>query len=227
MKTRIPSHKLRPRGVRGVSLAEVLVGGALSLMALSALYAFQVAQARSLAVENTYNDSQNITRTAIDLMSRELRMATYDPSGLALTTSLPPICPGVKQGITEAAVNRIHFRQDLNGDGLLLGAGEDVVYDVSGTDLRRTDGLNAPVAIVTGIPSGGFALRYFDGSNPPVEIIPGGIPPQLNASQRDCVAKVRMTITANLANPNPKITTPVLSQAETEIAIRNRSLGNF
>lgn len=222
--TRIPGHRRRSRGI---SLIEVLVATSLSLMMLAGLYSFQVAQARSFAVENTYNDSQNVTRTALDLMARELRMAAYDPSNLAIGTAPPPDCPGVKMGLLQAFTDRIQFVQDLDGNGVLLGTAENVTYDVSGTSLRRTDGLGAPVTLVSGLASGGFSLRYFNGSNPPVELIPAGSPPQLTAAQRNCVTKVRVTIAANLRNPNPRISTPIRTTAETEIAIRNRSLGNF
>ena len=38
---------------------------------------------------------------------------------------------------------------------------------------------------------------------------------------------MRLTVIANVANPNPLITTLITSVAETEVAIRSRSLMNF
>jgi len=211
---------------RGFSIAEVLAGTALTMMLMGALYSVQRAQSKAFASQNVYSESQNVTRTVIDLMTRELRMATYDP-GTALTTSPGPICPGVKQGIVEATPSRLHFEQDLTGDGSLVSPGENLVYDVLGSDLRRTDGTALPVTIVTGVPAGGLNFRYFDGSNPPIELIPTGTPPALTASQRDCVTKVRITVRANLSNPDPNNSMPIPSVAQTEVAIRNRSLNNF
>jgi len=211
---------------RGFSTAEVLVGTALTMMLMTAIYSVQRAQTMAFAAQNVYSESQNVTRTVIDLMTRELRMASYDP-GTALTTSPGPSCPGVKQGIVEATPSKLHFKQDLTGDGSLISPGEDLVYDVLGSALRRTDGSALPVTIVTGVPAGGLNFRYFDGSNPPVELIPTGTPPSLTSSQRDCVTKVRITVQANLANPDPNNSTPIPSMAECEVAIRNRSLNNF
>jgi len=211
---------------RGFSTAEVLVGTALTMMLMTAIYSVQRAQTMAFAAQNVYSESQNVTRTVIDLMTRELRMATYDP-GTALTTSPGPSCPGVKQGIVEATPSKLHFKQDLTGDGSLISPGEDLVYDVLGSALRRTDGSALPVTIVTGVPAGGLNFRYFDGSNPPVELIPTGTPPSLTSSQRDCVTKVRITVQANLTNPDPNNSTPIPSIAECEVAIRNRSLSNF
>ena len=210
----------------GFSTAEVLAGTALTMMLMGAIYSVQRAQTSAFAAQNVYSESQNVTRTVIDLMTRELRMATYDP-GTALTTSPGPVCPGVKQGIIEATPSKLHFMQDLTGDGSLIAPGEDLVYDVLGSDLRRTDGTALPVTIVTGVPAGGLNFRYFDGSNPPNELIPTGTPPALTASQRDCVTKVRITVRANLTNPDPNNMTPIPSVAECEVAIRNRSLSNF
>ena len=97
--------------------------------------------------------------------------------------------------------------------------------EARGGELRRQDGVNAPVTLVSGIPTGGFAFRYFDGSNPPVELAPSGTPAALTSGQRDCVAKVRIRVTADLANPT--LAVPLASVAQTEVAIRNRSLMNF
>jgi len=212
---------------RGFSSMEVLAGISLTLILLAAVYTFQRAQLKAFASQNVYSDSQNVTRSVIDLMARELRMASYDP-GTAIPTAPSPGCaPGVKQGIIEATPTRIHFRQDLNGDNAIAAAGEDVTYDLSGDSITRADGLAAPVVLATGIPTGGLAFLYFDNSNPPVQLVPAGIPAVLTQCQRDSVAKIRITVTANLTNPNPNISTPIASVAESEVAVRNRSLDNF
>src|SRR5207249_5293891 len=106
-------------------------------------------------------------------------------------------------------------------------AGEDVTYELVGTQLQRTDGTVAPVTIAAGIPQGGLVFRYFNGSNPPIDLVPSGSPAALTAGQRDCVTKVRLTLTASLANPDPRHLTPLTSVATSDVAIRNRSLANF
>lgn len=209
----------------GFATADVLAGAAISLIVLGAVGSFSRAQSRALMAQNVYAESQTITRSVMDLMTRELRMATYDPLGTALTTAPGPSCPGVKQGIVEATASKIRFKQDISGDGLANSAGEDVVYDVLGDTIRRQDGVGAPLAIVGGVPAGGFTLRYFDGSNPPVELIPSGSPPALTPGQRDCVTKIRISVRA--AIDNPTLNVPFASTAQSEVAIRNRSLANF
>jgi len=200
----------RPRA-RGLSTMETLAGMGLTLILLAAVYTFQGAQLKVLRAQNVYADSQNVTRTVIDLMSRELRMATY----------------GVKQGIIQATPTSIRFQQDLNGDGLIAGAGEDVTYTFADGQITRTDGLNAPVTLVSNVPSNGFSILYFDGSSTPVQLVPAGSPASLTQAQRDVVIMVRITIQANIPNPNPNVSTPIKSVAESEVAIRNRALPNL
>ena len=212
-------------GQTGLSTADVLAGAALTMIVLGAVASFSRAQSRALLAQSVYADSQTVTRSVMDLLTRELRMATFDPVGTALATSPGPSCPGVKQGIVQASATTIRFQQDLSGDGLATGSGEDVTYQLVGNTLSRQDGVAAPVTLVSGIPTGGFELRYFDGSNPPVELLPSGSPAALTTAQRDCVAKVRIRVTADLDNPT--LSAALASIAQTEVAIRNRSLMNF
>jgi len=207
-----------------MSSMEVLAGLGLTLILLTAVYTFQQAQLKAFLAQNVYSDSQNVTRSVIDLMARELRMASYDP-GTALGLPSPgPCAPGVKRGIIEATPTKIHFRQDLNGDNLIGAPGEDVTYDLSNGTILRTDGIAQPVVLASGVPTGGLSFLYFNSTAN--QIVPGGSPPALDQCQRDSVAKVRITVTANLPNPNARIPTPIASVAESEVAIRNRSLDN-
>jgi hypothetical protein len=57
--------------------------------------------------------------------------------------------------------------------------------------------------------------------------VPSGSPPSLSQAQRDCVAKIRLTVRSSVDNPNPQVSAPLESQGQAEIAIRNRSLSNF
>ncbi len=212
---------------RGVSTAELLVGATLGLVGLGALYSVFSAQQKAVRAQNAYAETQSATRAVVDLMSRELRMATYDPTGAALITSTGPACPGVKQGLDEATATRVRFRQDLNGDTATSGAGESITYEASNGQLVRSDGADTPVVMASGLPQNGFQFRYYTGGNPSIELVPGGSPAALTAAQRDCVARVQITLTASLANPDPNITRPLTSQVSSAVAIRNRSLANF
>jgi Tfp pilus assembly protein PilW len=210
---------------RGISTIEILVGVMLSLLILGVLYSFQRWQYQAFARQSVYVESQNLTRNVIDAITRDLRMAAFDPLAAALPAA-GPCCPGNRRGIIEAGVDRLRFQQDLNGDGDVADDGEDVTYAIAVDAITRTDA-GTTTELATNIPADGLAFRYFDGSNPPVEFVPAGTPAELNQCQRDCVAKVQVAVRSAIPGPDPMNPVAVRSQAASEVAIRNRSLDNF
>jgi hypothetical protein len=217
---------------RGMSTMEVLAGASLSLAILGIATSFFTAQQRALRVQTTFTESQNVTRTFTDLLTRELRQASYDPTdpdqggtgvGAIPDTANAAWCIGTDQGITIATTNSIRFKQDLNGDGDTADSGEDVYYYMSGNSIMRQDGLATPVVLVTGVPDVNLNLTYFDRNDAELTPTAGA----LSAGQRDCVWKVVVTVQASLPSPDPTTTYPLLSTAQVEVAVRNRAQNNF
>jgi Tfp pilus assembly protein PilW len=217
-------HRARSRGM---STLEVLAAATICLLVFGVASSFFVAQQRMLLVQNAYAESQNVTRTFTDLFGRELRMAVYDPTSAAIVTgSAGGTCPTIKQGITEATATSVRFLADLNGDGDTADANENVRYFLSSATVMRQDGNAAAVALVDGVPSGGLTFTYFNNGEPATQIIGAGTPATLDANQRDCVAKVRVQLTAQLASPQFYNINPHISTTDMEVAIRTRSLSN-
>ncbi len=210
-----------------MSTLEVLAGATICLLVFGVASSFFVSQQRMLLVQSAYAQSQNVTRTFTDLFGRELRMASYDPTGAAIT---PPgvggTCPGVTPGITEATPTSVRFVQDLNGDGDTADANENIRYYLNGTSIMRQDGNATAIALVDGVPSGGLTFTYYDNQTPANQIVPSGTPPVLSAAQRYCVAKVRVQVTAQLSNPLFYNINPLISSTDMQVAIRARSLVN-
>ena len=210
---------------------ELLAAATIMLIIMAVASSFFTTQQRMLLVQSAYAQSQNVTRTFSDLFSREMRMASYDPTGAAIVTGpsgAGVTCPSVKQGITEAASSSVRFIQDLNGDGDVGDANENVRYYLSGSQILRQDGNGTPLVLVEGVPNGGLTFNYYNNSNPPAELTDyQGSPAQLPSASRDCVGKIRVRLTAQLADPQFGDIQPLVSSIDTEIAIRNRSLMNF
>jgi hypothetical protein len=215
------------RRSRGMSTMEVLAAASICILVFGVAASFFVSQQRMLLVQSAYAASQNVTRTFTDLFSRELRMASYDPTGAAVPAGPGSgTCPSVPQGVTEATPTSVRFIQDLNGDGDTSDANEDVRYYLNGTQIMRQDGTNAALALVDGVPSGGLTFTYYDSSSPPVQLVPSGTPPVLTQAQRRCVSKVRVQVTAQLSNPLFYNINPLISATDMQVAIRARSLVN-
>ena len=227
--THVRSKRLSRRpGSRGIGTMEVLVGGMVTVIIMLALMGFFDAQQKAYATLNTYAESQNVTRTAMDLIGRDVRMSSYDPTGAAMTQHPGPACPGVREGLAEASATALRIRQDLDADAALVTAGEDVRYLQVGDEIRRVDlstGAGA-LTLVNGVANGGLLFRYFDGTIPPVEIVPAGTPPTLTRAQRACVEKIQVRIEAEIDSPVAN-RTALKSVVESGVAIRNRSLQKF
>ena len=214
-----------------MSTIEVLAAASICLLLLGVASSFFVSQQRMLLVQSAYAQSQNVTRTFTDLFGRELRMAGYDPTGVAIAKSGSGVgvsCPSVVQAITFAGQDRIAFRQDLNNDGDATDTNEHVTYSLSNGQILRQDGNATAIPLVNGVASGGFDIQYFDNSYPPNALANfTGNPAGLNQGDRDCVAKVRVRLTAQLASPQFYDIQPLISSIDSEVAIRNRSFVNF
>ena len=83
---------------RGFSTAELLVASTVSLIGFAALYSVFFAQQKALRAQAAYAEVQTTTRSVLDLMGREIRMASYDPTGAALPVAPGPACPGGPPG---------------------------------------------------------------------------------------------------------------------------------
>lgn len=221
----LPAHRRRSRGI---TTMEVLVGSVISLIVLLAVVAAFDAQSKTYAMLNAYSRSQDVTRSAIDLISRDVRMSSYDPTGVALPLWVGVTCPNVREGLVTARPNAIRIQQDLDADGLLNTPGEDVMYDVNGDQIRRRDFSDGGTlaTLVSGVAATGLQIRYFDGASPPNELVPAGSPPSLTQTQRACVEKVQVRIAAQIPSPVAN-RDPLTSVVESGVAIRNRSLQRF
>jgi len=132
------------RNNRGFTLIELLVGLAVSSLAMGAIYNVYLTQQRSYTVQQDIAMMQQNLRAAMFLMTNELRMAGYDPSGNA------------SAGISSIAETSVRFTKDEDKDGTIEtgpGIGEDVTYDIdtdAGTGVkslyRNDQDTDAPIA---------------------------------------------------------------------------------
>jgi type IV pilus assembly protein PilW len=168
---------------RGFSLVELLIAIAISGIVLGAVSTLFIMQNKSYSVQEQVTEMQQNARAAMDIMTREIRMAGYDPSSSA------------NASIVTATSGSINFTQDLDGDGSTTGTNENITYSLytsSGIQKigRDTGGGNQPVA--ENIQALTFAYYDSDGNT---TAVPADI------------RQIELTITARTANPDPDYTT--------------------
>jgi type IV pilus assembly protein PilW len=138
----------QPMNQRGFTLIELMVALAVALLAMASIAMTFQMQFKTLKREEMASEMRDNVRAAVEMMTRELSMAGYDPSGSA------------GAGIVTAAASSARFTIDLDGDGALTGANEDIEYEYDSTD--RTVKRNS-VIIADNIT--GLSLTYYNAAN--------------------------------------------------------------
>lgn len=141
----------------GFSLLEMVISLAIFGILMVGAFTLYAASNRIFYRGMSKADSQQNARTALEAMTREIRMSGFDPSGvLAGLTHPTPIQTGNASSITLVT--------DLTADGTL----DQISYQLSGTTLTRSasawNGASFPAASTGEIASGVSSLTfsYFD-----------------------------------------------------------------
>jgi type IV pilus assembly protein PilW len=142
---------------RGVTLIELMVALVMGLATIAAVYSIHLIQVKQRIVQEDVMAMQQNARAAMDLMTRELRMAGYDPLGVNRDDSGANDFPGVAHHPTE-----LHIKSDLNGNGILTDSNESIVFlhDPSTLSLKRRVGIGGRQPVAEHIQS--LGIQYFD-----------------------------------------------------------------
>jgi len=112
---------------RGVTLIELIIAIAVTTLVLGAVYmAVNATQRHSTGIEGKVVAQQDV-KAALDLMSLEISMASYNPGFTSDVWRAANDCANLSanqdyRGIQEATANTLTIEMDLNGDG---DAGDD------------------------------------------------------------------------------------------------------
>lgn len=200
-----------PLRERGYTLAELLVGAVISLIALSAFLGFNRMQLYAFSNQTSQLDLQTAGRSLIDLFTREVRMAGMDPT-----------CSKSFSGISSASATQIEIKSDLNADGTIDGTNEDIVYTYNATDhaIERTaNGTTTPLTD-SRMSVGSSMLAYYDGSGNP--LVPAGTGGPLTQAQCDSVRRVQLVLTLQAAAADPLNSLPLAATFSSNVDLRNR-----
>ncbi len=102
----------------GFSLIELITALGISGIILGAITATFISQSRSYDAQEQINGMQQAARAAMDMITREVRMAGYDPTS------------SNNFGIAACSATSIRILADVvdPADGLTTGANEDITY---------------------------------------------------------------------------------------------------
>jgi type IV pilus assembly protein PilW len=169
---------------KGYTLIEVVVALGLSLLTLSAVYSLYVTELKAQIVRENMLDMHQQARVVVDLVSREILMAGYDPRGVNQDSDLTNNFYGITYDPAQLII-----KSDLNGNGTPSNANESIVFSldsVTHTLRRNTGGGRQPFG--ENIES--FVVQYWDqDGNPTTDSL--------------SIRQVGITVTARTADPDP------------------------
>ena len=133
----------------GFSLVELLVAMAIATVVMAAVFKIYTTQQDSYVLQEQVAEMQQNGRTAKYVMTREIRMAGYDPTG------------SDNFGFLSAGGNSIRFSMDIEVEnGQPDPAGEVITYSVSANEeLLRNDG-SGDIILTENIEAIGFGYAY-------------------------------------------------------------------
>jgi type IV pilus assembly protein PilW len=180
MMSRVPT-----RSSQGYTLIEVVVALGLSLLTMIAVYSLYVQELKSQGVRENVLDMHQQARVVVDLVSREILMAGYDPRGVNRDTDLTNDFNGITYD-----PGKLSIKADLNGNGSTSDANESIifVYDATAHMLRRnTGGGNQPF----GEDIESFDVDYLDQAGSPT-------------TDSKAIRQVGISVTARTSHSDPQ-----------------------
>ncbi len=162
----------RRRREGGFTLINLLVSMGIGGIVLSAVTTTFVSQSQSYDVQEQIVEMQQNARAAMDIMTREIRMAGYSPTGASLV--------GVHHH-----TDKIHIRADITGNGNTNESNEDIKYSYDAANLRIERDAKAGIQpFADNIQA--FTMTYFDNNG--------------NATTNSAnIRQIQITITARTA----------------------------
>ena len=175
----------------GFTLVELLIAMTIGLIILTALSSTFLMQRKIYDVQEQVAEMVQNARAAMDMMSREIRMAGYAPTGYVPTggTMQRSDPTGVKFVGIPYDANKLQIYADLNGDEDADDSNEGITYTYDAANLqidRNTGGGDQPFA--ENIDD--FKVLYQDADG--------------NATSTTAnIRQIKITITVRSAKPDP------------------------
>jgi len=164
---------------QGFTLIELLIAMALALIVITSLSSAFISQRKTYAVQEQITAMVQDARAALDMISREVKMAGYDPTGAGIV------------GIPYST-DQLEIRADLNGDGdTLVGSNEIITYteDSGNKQIDRATGSSGSAQpFAENIQS--FAFEYYDAD-------------QATTTTAADIRQIKITITARTSESDP------------------------
>jgi len=178
----------------GFTLVELLIAMTIGLIILTALSSTFLMQRKIYDVQEQVSEMVQTARAAMDMMTREIRMAGYDPTDAGF------------DGITYDA-NQLQIQANINDDEDIINAdgsyddNENITYTYYDKNsaypyqIKRKTGNGNFVSFAENIEAFPFVYLKAD-----------GVTEITTSAENDDIRQIKITITARTAKPDPDYT---------------------
>ena len=174
---------------RGFTLIELMVSIAIGLVVLASVATTFTSQTRAYSAQEQINQMEQNLRGALDIMTREIKMAGYRPNG------------GTVTGVVSYASSSLTIQADIDGNGTLLasGTGSDTaneqiayVYDSVNKKITRQVGSGTAATLAENISA--FSFAYYQSSGATL------------ATSASNIRRIKIAMTGKTVKPDPSYT---------------------
>jgi hypothetical protein len=171
-------------------------------------YSFARAALMSAKVQEVKSEVQEATVMAVDVLTRELRLAGWSAAAQPLTA------------IRVADREYVEVACDLDGDGDSDDPNELIAYsyDAETRQVMRATAGGSPQPLVRSVPPGGLRFSYVDAAGSEIPVGAGG----LSLADRRRVRRIDVLLQVQLANPDPLAGHPLVSTVSSSVCLRNQ-----
>ncbi|MFH1952080.1 MAG: prepilin-type N-terminal cleavage/methylation domain-containing protein [Pseudomonadota bacterium] len=180
---------------QGFTLIELLIAMALALIVITSLSSAFISQRKIYAAQEQVSEMIQNARAAMDMISREVKMAGYDPTGSG-SFSLP----------YNSDTSTVDIYADIDGDGSITtstGSKDHITYSkATGEEIirRNTNTGGGAQQLAENIKSLSFTYWYQDPT--------AGLTEVTSVADQDKITSIKVTIEARTAEEDPNYTHP-------------------
>jgi type IV pilus assembly protein PilW len=174
---------MKSKSINGFTLVELMVSMSIGMMLLAAVTTTFMSQTRIYNAQEQINEMQQTARGALDIITREVKMAGYNPNGASFL--------GVTYSTTQLMI-----QADLDSNGAISTsstANEQITYAYDSANQRITRAVGTGGAQVLAEHITAFTFSYLN-----------SLAVATNVSAN--IRQVTISITARTAKPDPNFT---------------------
>ena len=191
----------------GSSLVELMISTMFLSIVMAISYSFARAAFLSVRAQDAKSDAQEVMLMAVDLLTRELRLAGFSAAGRPV------------EAVRVAARQSVAVAADLDGDGASDDPNELIAYSYNEEkqQLVRATGGASPQPLVRNVPPGGLRFTFFDASG---NELPGD--GGLALEQRRRIHRIDVVLQVASPNADAGHREPSVSAVSASICLRNQ-----